>query len=37
MRPAAPTRSERSLGPALEHHYQYLLWLVPTLEKMPRS
>ena len=24
-------------GPALEAHYQFLLWLVPTLERFPRS
>ena len=35
--PAAPPRAERQLGPALERHYQYVLWLIPTLEKMPRS
>lgn len=27
----------RSGGPALEAMYQLLLWLIPTLEKLPRS
>jgi hypothetical protein len=27
----------RSLGPALEKWYQFLRWLVPTVEKFPRS
>ena len=27
----------RQLGPAVERMYQFLLWLVPTLEKFPRS
>lgn len=27
----------RSGGPALEAMYQFLLWLIPTLEKLPRS
>lgn len=27
----------RATGPALEAMYQFLLWLVPTLEKFPRS
>lgn len=25
------------MGPALERHYQFVLWLIPTLEKMPRA
>lgn len=29
--------AERSGGPALEAMYQFLLWLIPTLEKFPRS
>ena len=29
-------RSRRT-GPALEKHYQFLLWLVPTLEKFPKT
>jgi len=24
-------------GPALEAHYQFLLWLLPTVEKFPRN
>ena len=27
----------RQTGPALESHYQFILWLVPTLERFPRS
>ena len=27
----------RTIGPALEATYQFLLWLVPTVEKFPRS
>lgn len=27
----------RRTGPALEHMQQFLLWLVPTVEKFPRS
>ncbi len=27
----------RRTGPALEAHQQFLLWLVPTIEKFPRS
>lgn len=27
----------RSTGPALEAHRQFMLWLVPTVEKFPRS
>jgi len=26
----------KSTGPALEAHYRFLLWLVPTVEKFPR-
>ena len=36
----AVTRSldnARSTGPALEAMYRFLLWLVPTVEKFPRS
>ena len=32
-----PSPAERQYGPALEKHYQFVLWLIPTLEKMPRS
>ena len=27
----------RKTGPALETHYQFLTWLVPTVERFPRS
>ncbi|WP_420449572.1 hypothetical protein [Candidatus Palauibacter sp.] len=27
----------RETGAALEGHYRFILWLVPTLEKFPRS
>jgi hypothetical protein len=27
----------RKVGPALEAHYRFLLWLVPTVEKFPKS
>ena len=27
----------RTTGAALEAHYQFVLWLVPTLERFPRS
>jgi hypothetical protein len=27
----------RTTGPALEKMYQFMLWLVPTVDKMPRS
>lgn len=33
---AAP-QTARATGPALEAMYQFLLWLVPTLDKFPRS
>lgn len=26
-----------TVGPALENHYQFVLWLIPTLDKFPRS
>lgn len=32
-----PTRAARQYGPALEKHYQFVLWLIPLLEKLPRS
>jgi hypothetical protein len=31
------TGNARRTGPALEAHFQFLLWLVPTIEKFPRS
>ena len=27
----------RTTGPALEAHYRFLLWLIPTVERFPRS
>jgi hypothetical protein len=27
----------RTVGPVLENHYQFLKWLLPTLEKFPRN
>ncbi len=30
-------QTARTTGPALEAMYQFLLWLIPTLEKFPRS
>lgn len=27
----------RETGPALEAHYQFILWLVPTVERFPRT
>ncbi len=27
----------RRTGPALEAHYQFLLWLIPTVERFPKS
>lgn len=32
-----PRQAERAHGPALERHYQFVLWLIPMLEKMPRA
>ena len=29
--------NSRTVGPALEATYQFLLWLVPNVEKFPRS
>ena len=31
------TNSARRVGPALDAHYRFILWLVPTLERFPRS
>ena len=31
------TNAARQTGPALEAHFQFLKWLVPTVEKFPRS
>ena len=27
----------RSTGPAIDAHYRFILWLVPTLERLPRT
>ena len=27
----------RETGPALEAHYRFILWLVPVLERLPKS
>ena len=32
-----PANNARRTGPALEAMYQYLLWLIPTIDKFPRS
>ena len=29
--------SARRTGPAIEAHYRFLLWLIPAVEKFPRS
>jgi hypothetical protein len=31
------TDNSKRTGPAVEAHYQYLTWLMPTIEKFPRS
>ena len=31
------TDNARRTGPAVEAHQQFILWLVPTIEKFPRS
>lgn len=31
------TDGARTTGPALEAHYRFLLWLVPAVERFPRS
>ena len=38
-RRSAPAGAEgaRTTGPALEAHYRFVAWAVPTLEKFPRS
>ena len=36
--PAKPARDgARETGPALELHYRFILWLVPTLDRFPRA
>ena len=32
-----PVDNARRTGPALEHMQRFMLWLVPTVEKFPRS
>jgi hypothetical protein len=32
-----PANNARRTGPALEGMYQFLLWLIPTVDKFPRS
>ena len=32
-----PTDKFRRTGPALEQAYQFILWLIPTVEKFPRD
>ena len=34
---AGRTDGARSTGAALEAHYRFILWLVPTVERFPRS
>jgi len=31
------TDNARKTGPAVEAHFQFLMWLVPTVEKFPRT
>ena len=33
----APRDRARETGPALESHYRFILWLVPAVERFPRS
>ena len=35
--PRKTSDGARGTGAALEGHYRFILWLVPTLEKFPRS
>ena len=30
-------RGAREVGPALESHYRFVVWLVPVLERFPRT
>lgn len=34
---APPADNARQTGPALEKMYQFMLWLVPAVERFPRS
>ena len=31
------TDNSKRTGAAIESHYQFLAWLVPTIEKLPKS
>lgn len=31
------TDNARKTGPAVEAHFQFLIWLVPAIEKFPRT
>ena len=31
------TENSKRTGAAIEAHYQFLMWLLPTVEKFPRS
>jgi hypothetical protein len=31
------TDNARKTGPAVEAHFQFLMWLVPAVEKFPRT
>lgn len=33
----APPDHARETGPALESHYRFLLWLIPVVDRFPRS
>jgi 23S rRNA-intervening sequence protein len=35
--PSEPPDAGRRSGPALEAMFQFVVWLIPTLEKLPRS
>ena len=32
-----PGNHARETGPALEAHYRFILWLIPTVERFPRA
>ena len=34
---APPASGDRAVGPALESHYRFLLWLVPAVDRLPRK
>ena len=35
--PARESSRARETGPALESHYRFIIWLIPTVERFPRS